>query len=148
GIIAGRRMPTVRALLAWRKAARPVVVPAVMGVLIVSVWQFSIRWLHLPPVVLPSPGNVLSVTAGNFSLLLEHGLHTVWEACAALIVSIIVGLALAILLSASRYVRDGIFPNLVLLELVPKIALAPLFIIWLGNGDASRIIFGVFLSFF
>lgn len=148
GIIAGRCTPPVRALLPWWKAVRPVIVPTVMGMLIVSIWQFSIQWLHVLPVVLPSPGDVLSVMASNFSLLLEHGLHTLWEACAALSVSVIVGLALAIVLSASRHIRDSVFPNLVLIELVPKIALAPLFIIWLGNGDASRVIFGVFLSFF
>jgi len=41
-----------------------------LGVLILSIWPFSIRWLHLPPIVLPSPSNVLSVMAGNFSFIL------------------------------------------------------------------------------
>ena len=122
--------------------------PLVLGALIVWIWHFSIRSLHLPEVGLPSPDSVLGVTTANFLFLLTHALYTVREACAALLASIIIGLVLATMLSASRHVFDGVFPNLILLELVPKIALAPLFIIWFGNGDASRIIFGVFLSFF
>lgn len=145
--IVAQHSRSTRLPVAWRKA-RPVVVPVAVGALILILWQYSIEWMHLPPVVLPAPGAVLAVTAENLPLLFENGLHTLWEACAALVISIAVAFALATPLSEWRLVRDGLFPNLVLLELVPKIALAPLFIIWLGNGDISRIVFGVFLSFF
>jgi NitT/TauT family transport system permease protein len=48
----------------------------------------------------------------------------------------------------STTLRDAVYPNLVLLQLIPKIALAPLFVVWLGVGAPARVAFAVFLSFF
>jgi NitT/TauT family transport system permease protein len=132
---------------AWA-IARPVAMPVLLGAAILFAWQLSVQWLRLPPIVLPSPGNVLTVLVANAPLIMEHGFHTVVEAFEALFISVAIGLSLGSLLSVSGRFRDGIFPNLVLLELVPKIALAPLFMIWLGNGELSRVVFSVFLSFF
>jgi len=132
---------------AWA-IARPVAMPVLLGAAILFAWQLSVQWLCLSPIVLPSPGNVLTVLVANAALVMEHGFHTVVEAFEALFISVAIGLSLGSLLSVSGRFRDGIFPNLVLLELVPKIALAPLFMIWLGNGELSRIVFSVFLSFF
>ena len=58
------------------------------------------------------------------------------------------GLALGAGLAYSKYFRAAIYPNLVFFQLIPKIALAPLFIIWLGIGSESRLAFSVFISFF
>jgi NitT/TauT family transport system permease protein len=51
-------------------------------------------------------------------------------------------------MSLSAAVRDAVYPNLVLLQLIPKIALAPVFVVWLGVDAPSRIAFAVFISFF
>ena len=58
------------------------------------------------------------------------------------------GVALAIAVTYSPLVRDTLYPNLVLFQLIPKIALAPLFVVWLGINSESRIAFSVFISFF
>ena len=57
---------------------------------------------------------------------------------------VLLGIGLAILLSYSRMAREALYPNLVFFQLIPKIALAPLFIIWLGIGSESRLAFAVF----
>jgi NitT/TauT family transport system permease protein len=63
-------------------------------------------------------------------------------------ISLVLGIGLAVLICKSRLVRDALYPNIVLFQLIPKIALAPLFIVWLGIGSTSRITFAVFISFF
>ena len=131
-----------------RAAARPVLLPLCLGVLILAVWSGAIGLLRISPVVLPRPGAVLKVLTDNLPLLQEHAMHTAFEIAGALAISIAVGFALAMLLSVSHTVRAALMPNLVFFELIPKIALAPLFIIWLGTGIESRLVFALFLAFF
>ena len=128
--------------------ARQVLLPAALGVVLLLGWQHSVRWFHWSPMLLPPPGRVLDSLWSNLPLLLEHGSHSALEAIGALGISVALGLALALAIASSRTLSAALYPNLVALELVPKIALAPLFIIWIGNGPDSRLTFATFLSFF
>jgi NitT/TauT family transport system permease protein len=84
----------------------------------------------------------------HFGVLLEHAVPTTTEAVLSLLLAAAIGIALATAISGSTHVRNALYPNLVLLQLVPKIALAPLFIVWLGTGAQSRLAFALFLAFF
>jgi NitT/TauT family transport system permease protein len=132
---------------AWLRL-RPVLLPLALGLALFAAWDWSVRVLKVSPVLLPRPGPVLQSITGNFALLREHGAHTLGEALAAVALSSIIGVLVAFLLSTSRRVRAALLPNLVFFELIPKIALAPLFIIWLGTGAESRLAFAFFLAFF
>ena len=138
----------MRPLAGLWKVARPALLPLVLGVAILAAWNGSISALRISPVVLPRPAAVLKVLSDNLPLLRQHAEHTMIEIAGALLLSVVVGFALAVILSASRAVRGALMPNFVLFELVPKIALAPLFIIWLGTGSESRLVFALFLAFF
>ena len=127
---------------------RAIVLPLALGIVLLAAWEWSVRGLGVSPILLPRPGAVGSVLADNLPLLRQHALHTLGEALAAIVLSTLVGVLLAFLLSSSRRVRAALVPNLVFFELIPKIALAPLFIIWLGTGSESRLAFAFFLSFF
>jgi NitT/TauT family transport system permease protein len=58
------------------------------------------------------------------------------------------GSLVAALLCSSQLARDALYPNLVLFQLIPKIALAPLFVFWMGVGAPSRLVYSIFVSFF
>ena len=58
------------------------------------------------------------------------------------------GVGLAIAINYSPLLRDALYPNLVVFQLIPKVALAPLFVVWLGIGSESRVTFATFVSFF
>jgi NitT/TauT family transport system permease protein len=131
----------------WRRL-RSVVVPLALGLALLAAWQWSVGVLKVSPVLMPKPGPVVQSIVGNFALLQEHAVHTFGEALAAIALSTVIGVLVAFLLSTSRRVRAALLPNLVLFELIPKIALAPLFIIWLGTGPESRLAFAFFLAFF
>ena len=70
------------------------------------------------------------------------------EALAACLLSGVFGALIASLLATSQMLREMLYPNLVLFQLIPKIALAPLFVIWLGIDSPSRLVFSTFISFF
>src|SRR5712691_1278761 len=58
------------------------------------------------------------------------------------------GIGLAVAITYSPFLRDTLYPNLVLFQLIPKVALAPLFVVWLGISSESRVAFATFVSFF
>lgn len=127
---------------------RPVALPLALGLALLAAWEASVTALRVSPILLPRPEAVGKVVFANAGLLREHALHTLAEAVAAVILPALVGILLAFLLSTSARVRAALLPNLVLFELIPKIAMAPLFIIWLGTGSESRLAFAFFLAFF
>lgn len=127
---------------------RPILLPLALGLGLLVAWEWSVRSLGVSPILLPKPGAVIGVLTDNVALLRQHALHTLREALMAIVLSAVVGVLLAFLLSTSQRVRTALMPNLVFFELIPKIALAPLFIIWLGTGSESRLAFAFFLSFF
>ena len=127
---------------------RAVGLPLLLGVGILAAWEWSVGFMRLSPILLPKPKAVLNVVLQNAALLREHAGHTLGEIVVAIVLSTVVGLLFGFLLSTSQRVRSALLPNLVFFELIPKIALAPLFIIWLGTGSESRLAFAFFLSFF
>jgi NitT/TauT family transport system permease protein len=135
----------------WRAGwlrLRRILLPTLLGVIILGAWQLSVTRGGISPILLPLPEQVLSTMWSNLPLLREHGLHSAGEAVLALAISASLGLVLALAISRSRLVRAALYPNLLVFELVPKIALAPLFIIWIGTGADSRLTFATFLAFF
>jgi NitT/TauT family transport system permease protein len=70
------------------------------------------------------------------------------ESLVSFVISSILGVVLAGILSSSKILREAMYPNVVFFQLIPKIALAPLFVVWFGIGSESRIAFSVFISFF
>lgn len=127
---------------------RDVLVPAALGVLLVLAWDCGVVLFKVRPMMLPRPGAVLDVLTNNLPLLREHAWSTIRDAGLALLLSATVGVLLAFVLSLGERVRAALMPNLVLIELVPKIALAPLFVLWLGTGMESRLAYAFFLSIF
>jgi NitT/TauT family transport system permease protein len=79
---------------------------------------------------------------------MKHTIPTTIETLAAFGLSIPIGIALAALMVYSATAFQALYPNVIFFQLIPKIALAPLFIAWLGIGPSSRITFSIFICFF
>jgi NitT/TauT family transport system permease protein len=106
------------------------------------------RVLAVPEVLLPPPSRVLTALVVNASTLCYHAALSVSQVVLALIVSLAIGVAVATVFTLSRVINDMFAPLLVLLQIIPKIALAPLFVVWCGPGSLSHLSFAVCLSFF
>jgi NitT/TauT family transport system permease protein len=129
-------------------AARDLILPVVTAASVVAAWEAIVRLSKVPSVILPPPTEVYRVLVRNLPLLFEHAVPTMTETLVGFVLATVLGVALAIAITYSPMARAALYPNLVLFQLIPKIALAPLFIVWLGIGSSSRLAFALFISFF
>jgi NitT/TauT family transport system permease protein len=124
------------------------VAPVVSLVLIIALWQAIIVVFRLPRFIIPPPGEVLAALVSQFPLLMRDTGVTLYETLAGFLLSIVVAVPLAIAISSSAWVRNGIYPFLLVGQSVPKQAFAPLLLLWLGFGDAPKIILAFLTAFF
>jgi NitT/TauT family transport system permease protein len=125
-----------------------VVLPIGLALAVLVLWEVVVRVGKIPAVILPAPSEVFQTLLRTYPLLLQHAVPTMLETVIGFILAVILGVALAVLLTYSPVWRAALYPNLVFFQLIPKVALAPLFIIWLGIGMESRLFFALFISFF
>ena len=136
----------------WRPglgaALRRLLLPLVTIAAVLGGWEYVVRAYNIPPALLPAPSAIARRLSETLPFLLGHAVPTTLETVAGFALALALGIALAVLVSASRLAREALYPNVVFFQLIPKIALAPLFIVWLGIGSASRLTFAVFIAFF
>ena len=125
-----------------------VVLPVATALVFLLAWQAITVYAGISPTILPPPTMVLEQLIGNFALIMKHTIPTTYETLLAFGISIPLGIALAGLMVYSTLAYQALYPNIVFFQLIPKIALAPLFIVWLGIGSPSRVTFSIFICFF
>jgi len=143
-IIAGRFVSSDSGLSRLRSTGLPIGLAAI----VIAAWQAAVTLAHIPPVILPSPISIAKYIFDHYDILLMHAVPTTMESAAGFVIATLLGIVLAITITYSRLAHEALYPNLIFFQLIPKIALAPLFIIWLGIGSQSRIAFAVFIAFF
>jgi NitT/TauT family transport system permease protein len=131
-----------------RGSVRNIALPLGTAVAALCLWQWGVRALGVAPALLPAPTDVFKALVMLFPLLLEHSWQTGSEAVLGLVVASMLGIAVGAALAFSEPFRTAFYPNMVFFQLIPKVALAPLFIMWLGIGMESRLAFTVFITFF
>jgi NitT/TauT family transport system permease protein len=127
---------------------RPAILPiAFAGGLLVA-WQAACVLGGYPKVILPAPTDIAAALVDNFSEICRQAVPTVRDTLAGFVLATGLGIALAALLSFSRLLKQAIYPLVVTVQLVPKIAWTPLFIVWAGIGWPSRLAIATFIAFF
>lgn len=115
---------------------------------LLAAWEGLVRLTGVPPFILPGPGAVLSALVGRYDLLLGHAAVTAGEILAGMALGSLVGALAALLLAASCTARRWLTPLLVASQALPVFALAPLLVLWLGYGAASKVAMAVLIIFF
>jgi NitT/TauT family transport system permease protein len=133
---------------AWRQRARSLLMPLGCFLLMLAAWEAYVRLSGVPSVILPGPVVILQTVARIYPTLLRHALPTTLESAGGFLIACALGVSIAIMLCYSRLWREAVYPNLVFIQVIPKIALAPLFVLWFGLGSESRLAFSVFISVF
>jgi NitT/TauT family transport system permease protein len=131
----------------WRRA-RPIILPIATVAAALLLWQVAAVQLHIPAVILPTPIAIAHELWRALPILIDQAAWTALDTLLAFAAAAVLGTGLAVVITYSPLLRDTLYPNLVFLQLVPKVALAPLFVIWLGFGSPSRVAFATFISFF
>jgi len=135
------RAPTLRSL-------RPVILPVALGVTVIVLWEFAIWATDYPRVVMPAPSLIAATFVDRFAMLAENGFYTAVEALGGFFIATVLGTALAVALTWSAIARDAVYPNIVAFQIVPKIAWAPIFVLWMGIEAEARLGFATFVSIF
>jgi NitT/TauT family transport system permease protein len=136
-------------IVGWsRQIGRGVLLPLGFAILATIAWEILCRVTRISPLLLPPPSAVWEVLSENSEILLQHAVPTTIETVVSFGFATLLGIALAVAITFSAWVREALYPNIVMFQLIPKIALAPLFIVWLGVGSKSCIVVAVFIAFF
>jgi NitT/TauT family transport system permease protein len=122
--------------------------PIVFIVLMFIIWEIVVWALKIKPLFLPPPSMVFKKWISFAFILLPHLQITLYETLAGLAAGIILGMGLAILITYSNVLRNTLMPILLLLESVPKMAFAPLVLVWFGYGDLPKILVALLVAFF
>lgn len=120
-------------------------------VLLIFIWQLVVDGFHIKKYVLPSPKLVFNSLFGPAAAANHWGKHiltTITEVFGSFLLVLVLGVLLAIIISWNRWLNRLLMPVLVLFNSIPKIALAPLFLLWLGYGVKTNIWIAFFVAFF
>jgi NitT/TauT family transport system permease protein len=122
---------------------------AVLGhVLLVAAWWAFVTYAHVPSFVLPTPLATIETLAGNNYAWVQNTLVTASEIFGGYILAVIVGVIVAIAFSWSSTLEAATMPLLISLNMIPKVALGPLFIVWFSYGIFPNAIIAFSISFF
>jgi NitT/TauT family transport system permease protein len=116
--------------------------------LLLAGWQVAVEALHVSDVLLPSPAQIVEYFIRRNQLFLKHVWPTLIQTVLGFCLAVVGGILLAILVSLTAIGKRGIMPLLVVAQIVPKIAVAPLLMLWFGLGDLSRILIAFLIAFF
>ncbi|VWX57766.1 Hydroxymethylpyrimidine ABC transporter, transmembrane component [Burkholderiales bacterium 8X] len=120
----------------------------IMLVLFCLVWQFAVQVFKIRPFLLPAPSQIIAEFLAYPQFFLKESLYTLWTTFAGFLVAVIVGVTCGIGIVYSRFLEETVYTFLVGLNSVPKVALAPLFVIWMGTGVESKIAIGMMIAVF
>ncbi|MBI1773878.1 MAG: ABC transporter permease [Proteobacteria bacterium] len=108
-----------------------------------AVWIFGVKEYLLPP-----PTKIWSEFARRYDLVMGGAWVTTQEILAGYLLAVAISVPLALAIAYSRFVENAIYPVVVFLQIIPKIAIAPLFIIWFGFGFTPKLLLVFLLCFF
>jgi NitT/TauT family transport system permease protein len=117
-------------------------------VVLFAVWEVGVRVFHVKEYVLPPPSQVVLAVGDHWRPVLDGAWITTLEIIAGFLLAVVVSIPLAVSIAFSRFVEQTVYPVMVFLQIVPKIAVAPLFIIWFGFGFTPKLLVVFLLSFF
>ncbi|GGH24021.1 ABC transporter permease [Alsobacter metallidurans] len=136
------RMMRRAAAIGWN------LLPPLSFVVIVGCWWAAVKAFKIPPYLLPSPDSVFERLVADRALLWTHAKVTLAEILLGFGLTIVLAIPLGLVIALSRVAKQTLYPPIVLLQLVPKIAVAPLFLVWLGFGIESKVLLTTLMTFF
>jgi NitT/TauT family transport system permease protein len=138
----GRRLQALGTML--RRRAGVLVVFAVLFLL----WEFAVHLFGIKEYLLPPPSKVWTEFMKRYTVVMPSAWVTLQEIIWGYLLAVAVSVPIALVVARSAFIEHAVYPVIVFLQIIPKIAIAPLFIIWFGFGFAPKILLVFLLSFF
>jgi NitT/TauT family transport system permease protein len=111
-------------------------------------WEIIVRVLKVPLYLLPPPSDVVVTFVDNFQKLLYHGWITTYEMLLGYLLAVGIGIPLAVAITSSQRFDNFVMPTMLFFQVVPKVAIAPLFLVWFGVGVLPKVLVAFLISFF
>lgn len=111
-------------------------------------WEAAVAVFDLPSFLLPPPSAVIAEMIDRPELYARHTWVTLYEVVLGFLLAAVTGIGTAILLTSSRIAQALVYPLVVVLQIIPKVAIAPLLLIWVGFGIQSKVVLALLIAFF
>jgi NitT/TauT family transport system permease protein len=122
--------------------------PALVLVVLIVLWDRIVVWNEIPHYVLPGPVRVFQTLVADWRMLFASLLVTLQISVMALAVAVLGGVGLAVLFNQSRFAELSFYPYAVILQVTPVVAIAPLIFIWVDNRTVGLLLCAWLVAFF
>jgi NitT/TauT family transport system permease protein len=122
--------------------------PLVGFALILAFWQAYVDLFHVSRIVLPSPSDIIKVSWQRYDLLLNETWPTFLESVYGFALALLIGVPMAVCVANSRILNLSLYPILIATQSVPKVAIAPIILVWFGLGMQSKLAIAFLVAFF
>ncbi len=143
-----RRNLLRRPTLSLRRTAAGLWRPLALVVVLLAGWWAVTEAELVAPYILPSPADTWRAAQENMSYLAANTWVTTWETVIGFAIAAVIGELVAVMMIYSASMEKTVYPLILFAQVVPKIAIAPLFIVWLGFGPSPKILVAVLMAFF
>jgi NitT/TauT family transport system permease protein len=116
--------------------------------IILGVWQLYVEIWHVSKIVLPSPADILHASWQQSGLLLRETWPTALESLYGFLLAVLIGVPMAVCVANSRVLNLSLYPILIATQSVPKVAVAPIVLVWFGLGLESKLAIAFLVAFF
>ena len=131
-----------------RAAARRVILPVVVFVGLLIVWEAAVPLFSIQQIVLPPPSGVAVTLVDTAGPIFFHARQTLMTTLIGFGAAVVLGLLLGFAIGASATVNDAVYPLLVGFNSIPKAAVVPLLVMWFGIGSVPAVLTAFLLAFF
>lgn len=122
--------------------------PIVGIVAVLGLWQAYVTVFAVNPIVLPGPIAIAEASVRHFDTLLEQTWPTLAESIYGFALAVLIGVPLAVCVANSRILNLTFYPILIATQSIPKVAVAPIILVWFGTGMESKLVIAFLVAFF
>ncbi|HTJ94898.1 MAG TPA: ABC transporter permease [Pararobbsia sp.] len=122
--------------------------PLLLIIVVLVAWDVVIRIFKIPPYLIPTPLAIVKQIADQWPMLLAESWPTIEATLGGFALSVLIGVPIALIVSVSPLIESYLYPLVVFSQSIPKVAIAPLFVVWFGFGLFPRVLVAFLLGFF
>jgi NitT/TauT family transport system permease protein len=115
---------------------------------ILAIWQIYVSAFGINRIVLPGPFDILEASVNNWSILLKETWPTFLESVLGFAIAVVIGIPVAVCVANSRVLNLTLYPILIATQSIPKVAVAPIILVWFGLGLQSKLVIAFLVAFF
>jgi NitT/TauT family transport system permease protein len=127
---------------------RTALYPLVGVTIILVIWQIYVSTFGISRIVLPGPLDILQASISNWRILLQESWPTFLESVLGFALAVVIGIPVAVCVANSRVLNLTLYPILIATQSIPKVAVAPIILVWFGLGLQSKLVIAFLVAFF